>query len=287
MASARCTAGCTPGARTRSAFTWRGSSTRWWPMRCTAAGPHWGCNVRPLTATIGFAHLVTRAAIDVTCPPPADFARLAARHRGLIHPACSGAGGAFRAPSGLTGPHRYRPNPQAHRATPTPAVACHRAHWPVAAGPETRSIAAAGRPLCGCPLANRRPTCPAVTPCDRHRHSPSMTSAEAKRILETASSAPRPRMPLREMRLLFDDEIGPTRCACCSMNSPATGKTGASNSSPWPPAGAETGPNRGSTSTGCTREAAALFACGQRRRWPSWPIASRSHRGATSRTSAA
>ena len=35
--SARALHACTPGARTRSACTWRRAGTRWWPMRCTAA----------------------------------------------------------------------------------------------------------------------------------------------------------------------------------------------------------------------------------------------------------
>ena len=35
-----------------------------------------------------------------------------------------------------------------------------------------------------------------------------MTSAEAKRILETALICAQSPMPLRDMRVLFDDEIG-------------------------------------------------------------------------------
>jgi len=38
---------------------------------------------------------------------------------------------------------------------------------------------------------------------------PSMTSAEAKRILETALICAGAPMPVREMRVLFDDELGP------------------------------------------------------------------------------
>jgi segregation and condensation protein B len=45
-------------------------------------------------------------------------------------------------------------------------------------------------------------------------------------------------MPLRDMRALFADEIGPTRCARCSTSWCATGKAAASSWCRWPPAGA-------------------------------------------------
>ena len=37
---------CTPAAPTRSACTWPGWATRWWPTRCTAARRRWACSAR-------------------------------------------------------------------------------------------------------------------------------------------------------------------------------------------------------------------------------------------------
>jgi hypothetical protein len=73
-ASARCAAGCTPGARTRSACTWPTAATRWWPMPVRRR-PALGLQRQALHATrLAFDHPMTRARGGDRLRAAADFA---------------------------------------------------------------------------------------------------------------------------------------------------------------------------------------------------------------------
>ncbi len=215
---------CTPGARTRSAFTWHHEGIRWLPMPCTAARRRLGSCARP--CMLSGWRLPTRSTAS-RC----DSTR---RHRPTSRRRCQrlDASGDSSKPPSHAGWVQCSANliaPTCRPATPLPVPRSGRRR-PVRSRVRrgctprvrTRDSVLHFQPRLPSPHRIARVPCVGIAagpkrspaPWSAGAHRPrietrSMNTPDAKRVLETALICASQPLPLRDMRALFADEIGP------------------------------------------------------------------------------